>query len=51
MSQHWWFVSVAWGLGAVLFGALLADTLRRQSAARRRLALLETRRPSGRTSP
>ena len=35
MSTHWWYVSVAWGLGLVLFGGLLADTLRRQSAARR----------------
>jgi heme exporter protein CcmD len=51
MSTHWWYVSVAWGLGLVLFGGLLADTLRRQSAARRRLAALETRRPGMRTSP
>lgn len=50
MSTHWWYVAIAWGLGAVLFSALLADTLRRQSTARRRLAALETRRP-GRTSP
>ncbi len=50
MSAHWWYVAVAWGLGAALFGGLLADTLRRQASARRRLAALETRRP-GRTSP
>ncbi|MBO1076682.1 heme exporter protein CcmD [Roseomonas marmotae] len=47
MNQHWTYVAAAWGLAALLFGVLLADTLRRQSAARRRLAALEKLRPPG----
>jgi heme exporter protein CcmD len=45
MNPHWYFVGAAWGLAALLFGTLVAATLRRQDAARRRLAALDgTRR-------
>jgi heme exporter protein CcmD len=46
MNPHWYFVGAAWGLAALLFAVLVAATLRRQAAARRRLAALDgVRRP------
>ncbi|MDB5369687.1 MAG: hypothetical protein JWP20_1245 [Roseomonas sp.] len=48
MSTHWWYVTAAWALAGLGFGAMLLATLRRHAAARRRLAALDTRGAAGR---
>ncbi|UFN48073.1 heme exporter protein CcmD [Roseomonas sp. OT10] len=41
MSPHLWYVALAWGASALVFGGLVLATLLRQRAARRDLAELE----------
>jgi hypothetical protein len=43
MSLHWWYVTAAWGLAGLGFGAMLLLALQRLAAAKRRLALLDPR--------
>ncbi|MBC9206223.1 hypothetical protein IBL26_05200 [Roseomonas aerophila] len=43
MTLHWWYVTAAWGLAGLGFGAMLLLSLQRLAAAKRRLALLDPR--------
>jgi len=43
MTTHWLHVVLAWGLTAIVFGALAAGAAARHAAAKRRLAALDPR--------